>query len=452
MISRILAIVFFFGLCGMIFAVDSAPLIQEKDSSGKITTTTVKKTDEKVDLASPTNSLNSANTSGLGDVQPEQSVMEDEPSPFEGMHPAALQRMREELSLELRELSRVVNQIDPRDQRFMESLRTQQNTMLSQVKAIDSHLKKLGIDPSQMERGDNPFGDPRNMPGRRPNPNDPMMRGMPNDPRRMSSSPAPFGSEDVPGFGPGSGPGFGPETQSNRDMKMQQGRIVGSDTSVLSPNDQDILNLADRLRAMGMNDAAEVVLAQLKERNPAPSLLSPVAPSPNVSSPNVLSPVPDSVLSSSTGRPSGLNQPNVLPRTAPFQQGPFNQDSLNPFEGGNPFEGEQRGNLGQRSPFGRGTENPQMPFSPEREEMGGQMPGMPGMSGMPGPGGVFGPNPGDLARNPWEPPPSKEMVELKSQVSSLQNQIEQMQQQMKALEMQLQLLNQNILLKLGKTE
>ena len=64
-------------------------------------------------------------------------------SAIRGRDAGTLERMREDMAAELRDVSRHLSQIDPRDARFAESLKSEQSNLIEQIKAIDAQMKTV---------------------------------------------------------------------------------------------------------------------------------------------------------------------------------------------------------------------------------------------------------------------------------------------------------------------
>ncbi len=178
--------------------------------------------------------------------------------PLQGLNANALQQMQDELKIRLQEVSRMIGQIDPRDTQFAESLRAEQGQVIEQLKEINAHLKAAGVDTTAA-----PVGVPGQPLPRQPLP--PSVDGLPPGLRgaagnipsqeeidRMLSQGRP-GMRDFPGMPAAGMPGTGlPGSIPSRAVGTNDARM------------QQILDTAQRLRELGMNDLAEETLRQLE--------------------------------------------------------------------------------------------------------------------------------------------------------------------------------------------
>jgi len=74
-------------------------------------------------------------------------------APLRGMNPAAMLRMRDQMTFELQQIQRQLGFIDPRDEQLQKTLKDAQADLLAQLKGINAQLKEQGV-PSPDDAAD----------------------------------------------------------------------------------------------------------------------------------------------------------------------------------------------------------------------------------------------------------------------------------------------------------
>lgn len=91
-------------------------------------------------------------------------------SPYTGMSPNMLLRLRNDLTMELREIQRTLGYIDPKDTRFAEVLKTQQTEAIQQLKEIEKQLQTQGISETEAPKTPSPWLQMQQFDSRMPQP------------------------------------------------------------------------------------------------------------------------------------------------------------------------------------------------------------------------------------------------------------------------------------------
>ena len=190
-------------------------------------------------------------------------------SSIRGRDAGTLERMREDMTIQLRDLSRVMSQIDPRDTRFADSLKTEQTELIEQIKAIDAQMKLAATQGNSMG-----VQDPA-LPRDEAAPN-PFAQG-------MRTSPPPIGT-GVPPYSPDrdfENPATSPGIRNADDFLRQQ-------------TTETIKNL----RELGLNDLADQEQKRLdalsrQPNQPSNQILPPgsMLPSPRPTLPRDETPI-----------------------------------------------------------------------------------------------------------------------------------------------------------------
>lgn len=221
-----------------------------------------------------------------------------------GADPFALTGMREELAVQLREITRILGQIDPRDTQFVQTLKQEQNSLMEQIKEIDAQIKAV--------------------------PGDSVSPAVPNLPFPAGANalqPQISGRGSIPGSLPS---GFPPvSTGSAVPGQSVFSPNVGTGAALEDAQTREMLSTIQRLKELGLDDLAADIQVRLDARTRTqpgsaqlpPGLMPGLIPNSGINAANAM--IPNTVGTPAFPGWEGATTipPNVLPPISPSPWG-----------------------------------------------------------------------------------------------------------------------------------